>query len=294
MEAFKKISEDKAIQMQEELIANPLFCSFSEVFDSLCIEDNDLSAVEVWNEALSVVSKLSKSKRGDLLVSRIRLDLNQKYSSILIGEHRVERSDQQANDTCIKVLTCVLYMICSCENWKTDYWSISSKIGAIVFTSPLFLELFKRQRISEFIEERNGNPVPNKDYLVCSLPDDNDDIQNAPYSERITIPDALLTCVADKSRFGEFARIINTSILPFIISPEGNAQLWEVVKIVAAELGYTAQRCSRTRFAQLLESICPQAGAHAKIQSNMEKYCKKGIELQNDLTSIRSRFLLNP
>lgn len=276
------------------MFADSLFCTFSEVFDSLCVEDNDLSAVEIWSEALNVVSKLSNSKRGDLLVSRIRSDLIQKYSSMLIDGHIVERSDQQANDTCIKVLTCVLYMICSCDNWRIDYWSIACKIGTFVFTSPLFFELFRRQRISESFEEKNGNPVPDIDYLVRSLPDANEVIQNAPYSETIRIPEDLLSCIADKSRFGEFVRIINSSVFPFISSPEGNAQLWEVVKVVAAELGYTAHRCSRMRFAHLLESICPQAGPHAKIQSNMEKYCKKGAELQNDLTSIRSRFGVTP
>ena len=150
--------------------------------------------------------------------------------------------------------------------------------------------VFHYQRLAEEREEQNGKIIPYDLYSELSSHCLEDDHSFKYGHEEFKIPDGLISCIADKSRFDEYCQIIRTKILPFIQSEEGTAQLWKVVMEVSKELGYVCSRCRTNRFAQLMAVICPEAGSATKIDQNMQKYNKIKDEKENDLVAIRSRF----
>ena len=287
---YSRIKESELINIQERFFKDGLFCTISEILDRFCLEDDDLNAVEIWSEALNVMTKLSQSERPELLISGIRGQLIRKFSAFQNHDGTTDkRSKEQAHITTDKVLICVLYMLCACDDWN-QHSALVLKIGSFIAGNPLFPQFFKRQRIAEAAEEKAGRSISAVDYLA-SIVEQEDETLKGGFSTRVSLPPDLVTSFSDLAKLEEFYRIIQFKIFPFIKSPEGNEQLWEVVRNVAIEKAYIASRCPRKRFARVIELICPEAGSASKIQANMEKYCKKGIDLENDLASIRSRFI---
>ena len=168
---------------------------------------------------------------------------------------------------------------------------VARKIASKVVDHPMLIEVFAKQREAERMEEASGNPVPS-DYCLTNgkaLLED----PAAPYGGIISMLDEdLLTCIADKDRFDEFVKIINGEIASFILSPEGTSQLWEVVRHVSIEEGFIVKRCARNKFARIIENVCPRAGKAQQIDQNMQKFDMKNSSNNNDITSIRSRFVL--
>lgn len=280
-----RLSEELIISKQERYFNDILFCTVSDILDRFSSEDDDLSAVEIWSEALHVVSKLSRSKRPELLVSSLRNQLLRRYSVFKdeAGEQS-KRTKEQASATSDKVLICVLYMLCTGSDWS-QHRALALKIGALVAGSPMLLEFYKKQRIAEAIEEAEGHPIEVFDYYNADGAEEN--LPNGGTSSSITFPPDLYSSFTDINKLREFCDIIRLKIYPFITSPEGNAQLWEVVRLISVEKGYIATRCVRSRFARIIVLICPTIGSADKLKTNMEKYCKNGVELDNDKCSIR-------
>lgn len=285
---YTRLSEELILNRQESYFNDTLFCTVSDILDRFSSEDDDLNAVEIWSEALDVVSKLSRSQRPELLVSSLRNQLLRRYSVFKddAGEQS-KRTKEQAWTTSDKVLTCVLYMLCAGRDWE-QHRSLTLKIGALVAGNPMLLEFYKEQRIAEAIEESGGHPIEVFNYYNTN--NDEEGLPKGGTSSSITFPPDLYSTFADINQLSEFCDIIRLKIYPFITSPEGNAQLWEVVRLISIEKGYIATRCARNRFARIIVLICPAVGSADKLKSNMEKYCKNGVELDNDKCSIRSRF----
>lgn len=184
-----------------------------------------------------------------------------------------------------------MYMIGCQDKEDNPLWETGKRIGAVVGKHPLRLEMERYQRIAEEREEDNGNPIPNRPYLETQL---NQLEENHPTEYgcmRNRLPTELLSCIADLTRFDEYCQIIRNNILPFIKSEEGTAQMWKVVLSVSQELRYISSKCKTNRFAQLIATICPEAGTSAKIDQNMQKYNRIKLEKENDIYAIRSRFI---
>ena len=259
----------------ERFFDDPLFCSFVDCLDKAG-HGTSFGAVKIWSEALEVLRRLSSSKRPDLLIEGI-------FSDLCISSG----SEKEAGT----ILICVLYMICSRDQIDNKMSIVARKIASKVVDHPMLIEVFAKQREAERMEEASGNPVPSDYYLTNgkALLED----PAAPYSGVISILDEdLLTCIADRERFDEFASIINGEIASFILSSEGTSQLWEAVRHVSVEEGFIVKRCARNKFARIIECVCPKAGKAQQIDQNMQKFDMKNPNNKNDITSIRSRFSL--
>lgn len=287
---YTRLSEELILSRQESYFNDRLFCTVSSILDRFSSENDDLSAVEVWSEALDVVSKLSQSQRPELLVSSLRNQLLRRYSVFKDDDKEIiKRTKEAAWETADKVLTCILYMLCAGDELE-QYHPLALKIGTLIAGSPMLLEFYKEQRIAEAIEESGGHPIDVINYFSVHNPEE--DHTKGSISSLISIPADLFSSFADINKMSEFCDIIRFRIHPFIASPEGNAQLWEVVRLISIEKGYITTRCARNRFARIMVLICPTVGSAEKLKSNMEKYSKIGLELDNDKCSIRSRFNL--
>lgn len=260
----------------ERFFNDPLFCSFSKALEKTGIVFKGLNSVDIWSQALEVLSSLSDSKRPELLVRGLYSELVKDYDT----------------DTAGVILICVMYMICGRDDIKDNLYLAAKEIAYIVVDHPMLINIFARQREAERKEEESGNHVPIDFYQskYKGLLED----PASPYGGNISLlDDDLLTCIADKDCFDEFVKIINGEILAFIKSPEGGAQFWEVVKDVSIEKGYISRRCRRNRFARIISAICPNAGEARKIDQNMQKYSEIDPKKSNDYAAIRSRFVFN-
>ena len=258
----------------EGLYDDPLFCTFVELLHAF-IDTESISPRLVWSDSLDCLQRLSKSKRPDLLVPDLVNELCLEYPS---------------GNAVTLVLICTVYMICCQDKVNNPLWEAAKRIAATVTGHPLLDAVLKYQRVAEEREEQNGRFIPADIYTnpsaFCL-----EDTPPVSYGKMIpSIPEDLHSCVADKSRFGEFCHIIRNKICPFIQSEEGTAQMWTVVMMVSKEQGYISNRCKTKRFAQLIAAICPEAGSASKIDQNMQKYNKIKDEKENDLSAIRSRF----
>lgn len=257
----------------EHYFDDPLFCTFTEILDGYELTTTGLRSVDIWSRALEIYSQLSRSRRPELLVRG--------HFSELVLEKNAE--------TAGIILICVMYMIIS-RNIKGDKLFLAAKkIAEIVADHPLLIEIYSSQREAERIEEDSGNPVPSDYYQSKEKNLVEDPV--APFGNSYSkLDDDLKTCVADKDRFEEFVTIINGEIITFIQSPEGKKQLWEVVREISVQNGYISKRCSRSKFARIVEIVCPKAGDATRINHSMEPFDMRNPENANDITSIKARF----
>lgn len=258
--------------LDEDFYDDPLFCTFVGVLNTF-METESVSPRLVWSESLNCLHRLSESKRPDLLVPGLVNELCVEYPS---------------GNAAALILICTVYMICCQDKVNNPLWESAKRIAATVSGHPLLDAVLKYQRIAEEQEEQNGSFIPTEIYSKLS---DSHLEDNTTVRYGIEIPEDLLSCIADKSRVDEFCWVIRNKIFPFIQSEEGTAQMWTVVMMVSKELGYISNRCKTKRFAQLIATICPEAGSASKIDQNMQKYNKILNEKENDLRTIRSRFL---
>ena len=77
-------------------------------------------------------------------------------------------------------------------------------------------------------------------------------------------------------------------------SPEGTAQMWEVVREVSIEENFLSEKCDRKRFSALLSFICPDAGNEQQIYQNILKYLSRKESSDNHRAAIRSRISGDP
>lgn len=260
---------------EEDLQNDPLYRTFVELLYSFRSQ-NSASPQTIWSEALNCYHQLSESERPDLQVSGLVDKLCNEYPS---------------DETSFLILICTVFMICCQEVTDELLREAAKKIAATVVGHPLLEAVLKYQRLAEDREEQNGIVIPSDLFSNISSHRLEDDHSFSYGNEVPQIPDDLISCIADKRRFGEYCQIIWNKILPFIQSEEGTAQMWKIVMEVSKELGYVSSRCRTRRFAQLIEAICPGAGSSTKIDQNMQKYNRIKTEKENDLMAIRSRFL---
>lgn len=79
----------------------------------------DLTPVEVWQEALSVIQEMKDIERGirHLEVSTIVEELNERYSSF----DNVARSEEMAQHSTMLVLATVMFMLAEADaDWKAQ------------------------------------------------------------------------------------------------------------------------------------------------------------------------------
>lgn len=259
----------------EQYFDDPLFCSFTEILDRYELTTTGLKSVDIWSRALEIFGQLSRSRRPELLVRG--------HFSELVKENNAE--------TAGIILICVMYIILSRDVEEDKLYLAAKRIAGIVADHPLFIEIFASQRETELREEESGNPVPSDYYQSKGTKMFEDPV--APFGNSYSkLDDDLKTCVADKDRFEEFVNIVNGEILAFIQSPEGKKQLWEAVRHISVQDGYISKRCSRTKFARIVEIVCPKAGDATRINHSMEPFDVKNPENANDITSIKARFKL--
>ena len=257
----------------EHYFDDPLFCTFTEILDGYELTTTGLRSVDIWSRALEIYSQLSRSRRPELLVRG--------HFSELVQEKNAE--------TAGIILICVMYMIIS-RNIKGDkLYLAAKKIAGIVADHPLLIEIYASQREAELREEDSGNPVPPDCYQSKGkyLVEDPVTPFGNSYSK---LDDDLKTCVADKDRFEEFVNIINGEIITFIQSQEGAKQLWEAVRDISVQNGYIAKRCSKLKFAKIVEIVCPKAGDAKRINFSMEQFDLNNPKNANDIISIKARF----
>lgn len=254
---------------------DPLFCSFTDILDGYELTTTGLRSVDIWSRALEIYDQLSRSRRPELLV--------RSYYSELVQEKNAE--------TAGIILICVMYIILSRDVKGDKLFLAAKKIAKIVADHPLLIEIYTSQMEAERIEEESGNPVP-PDYYQSKEKNLVED-PVTPFGNSFSkLDDDLKTCVADKDRFEEFVNIINGEIITFIQSTEGAKQLWEAVRDISVQNGYIAKRCSKLKFARIVEIVCPKAGDAKRINSCMEQFDLKNPKNANDITSIKARFKL--
>ena len=263
------------VREYELFFDDPLFCTFTEILDKYELTTTGLRSVDIWSRELEIYNQLSKSRRPELLIRG--------HFSELVKENNAE--------TAGIILICVMYIILRRDEEVDKLYLAAKKIAGIVADHPLLIEIFASQREAELREEESGNPVPSDYYMSKRIKMFEDPVATFgnSYSK---LDDDLRTCVADKDRFEEFVTIINGEVLEFIQSQEGKKQLWEVVRHLSVQNCYISKRCSRNKFARIVEIVCPKAGDATKINHNMEVFDLKNPENANDITSIRARFKL--
>ncbi len=80
----------------------------------------------------------------------------------------------------------------------------------------------------------------------------------------------LQSYIADNSSFGRIVNSLNTKVLPYIIN-NAKQSLWDVVRYILEYKGFLRKRLARQKFAELLVTLCPEAGMAKKIKQNMEQ-----------------------
>ena len=269
------VMNNDTVLKYEQYFDDPLFCSFTEILDRYELTTTGLRSVDIWSRALEIYSQLSRSRRPELLVRGLFPEL--------IKENNTE--------TAGIILICVMYIILSRDVKGDKLYLAAKKIAGIVADHPLFIDIFASQRDAELREEESGNPVPSDYYQSKGTKMFEDPV--APFGNSYSkLDDDLKTCVADKNRFEEFVKIINSEIITFILSTEGAKQLWEAVRDISVQNGYIAKRCSRSKFARIIEIVCPMAGDATRINHSMEQFDLNNPKNANDITSIKTRFKL--
>jgi len=76
--------------------------------------------------------------------------------------------------------------------------------------------------------------------------------------------------IADNSSFEQIVNALNTKVLPYI-HYKAKQSLWDVVRYVLEYKGFLRKRLARQKFAELLVTLCPEAGVAKKIKQNMEQ-----------------------
>jgi|GEM_PF-4975939 len=261
------------VREYELFFDDPLFCTFTEILDKYELTTTGLRSVDIWSRALEIYNQLSKSRRPELLIRG--------HFSELVKENNAE--------TAGIILICVMYIILRRDEEVDKLYLAAKKIAGIVADHPLLIEIFASQREAELREEESGNPVPSDYYMSKRIKMFEDPVATFgnSYSK---LDDDLRTCVADKDRFEEFVTIINGEVLEFIQSQEGKKQLWEVVRHLSVQNCYISKRCSKLKFARIVEIVCPKAGDAKRINSCMEQFDLKNPKNANDITSIKARF----
>ena len=160
---YKRISQEKLNRTKKKLYRDPLF---SMIYMPLWHQrKGDLTPVEVWQEALSVIQEMKDIERGirHLEVSTIVEELNERYSSF----DNVARSEEMAQHSTMLVLATVMFMLAEADaDWKHNpHLQLCRSISQILNRIEGFRELCRDVKAEENNLAEINAPLPIRDFM---------------------------------------------------------------------------------------------------------------------------------
>ena len=162
-ERFIHLPKERQNKKLKKLYSDPLF---RVLYIPLWYQSkNDLTPVEIWQEALMVLDEMKNIDRTirHLEVTRIIEELNSRYSSF----DDIERNENDAAHTSMMVMATAMFMLGEAnEDWfDNPHQRLCSNIGNILSRIKGYKELCNEVKKSERITIEKEGPLPVRDFM---------------------------------------------------------------------------------------------------------------------------------
>ncbi|MGM9697950.1 MAG: hypothetical protein ACI3Y0_04835 [Prevotella sp.] len=160
---FRHLTKEKQQRAKGKLYADPLF---KMIFLPLWYQrNNDLSPVEVWQEAMMVIDELREieSDIRHVEVSEIVEQLVERYSSF----DEYQREPEMAQHSMMMVMAVVMFMLAEADaDWKHNpHYLLCQSIGQILSHVKGFKQLCNDVKTEEKRLVEQKTPLPIRDFM---------------------------------------------------------------------------------------------------------------------------------
>lgn len=160
---FRHLTKERQQREKAKLYADPLF---KMIFLPLWYQrDDDLSPVEVWQEATMVIGELRDIETGirHVEVSEIVDELIERYSAF----DEKARNQEKAQHSMMLVMSVVMFMLAEADaDWKHNpHYLLCQSIGQILSRVDGFKQLCIDVKSEEKRLEEQKSPLPIRDFL---------------------------------------------------------------------------------------------------------------------------------
>lgn len=164
---MKRLSHETILKNREKYYDDPLYVTLSDAIDEVETKIGGLTPEEVWTEVIRIKDELVKTKRPEKTIQNIRTELETDYQFFMDDDSNVieQRLPLAGEWTCIVVLTCVMFYLCTSKEVPELNMKIALKIRKLIWDHPAYVMLRRLQRPAEKSEEDDNNPVPDEDRL---------------------------------------------------------------------------------------------------------------------------------
>lgn len=166
MAVYKRLDTEEAKRLRRCYYEDQLFNVLGPVLKHYGEGERELSAVELWTEALGLAGELARSPRPDKEIEYIVAEMSGIYVC-LSDNPECRRSDEEAGRTVFLILMTVLYMMHAPMIGQTEkeHSDMIDNLAKIVACHPLRKDFMYRVQLAEDLEEKKNRFVTACDYL---------------------------------------------------------------------------------------------------------------------------------
>lgn len=165
---MKRISYKERRRVALELLNDQLFCDMHQTLTEIGDEYNNLSAPEVWVEAISFLQDYCKNSHPADTIALLTEEMEDRYGTFEENGNRKMKNEEDVRLTIFLVMGTMLYMLCAEAKDKDDslYKEHCQVLAKATLNHPLRVKFTESIKAKEDIEEKAGRRVGVVNYLL--------------------------------------------------------------------------------------------------------------------------------
>lgn len=167
---YRRLDEEKIEELMGLYVEDRLYQMLAPALQELSERYDDLTPVEVWDEAMGVIETLKKAKiRKDVCVRQVRANLLNRYKDFAWEDGRTERRDSEGYTRSTDlVLMVVVSMLRSTKKVREDnpHLKTINILLEMLRESTIIDYFLDRSERTEKSDEDEYGELPEKDYMI--------------------------------------------------------------------------------------------------------------------------------